>query len=65
MEQLPLENDCSNGDVKLVDGTDSSNGRVMYCFEGYWAPLCSISPSTASAICQTIGFTSPCEYYNH
>uniref|UniRef100_A0A1X7STL2 SRCR domain-containing protein n=1 Tax=Amphimedon queenslandica TaxID=400682 RepID=A0A1X7STL2_AMPQE len=50
---------CTNGDVQLQDGTNSTNGRAMYCFEGYWTPLCSISASTASAICQTLGFTSP------
>lgn len=54
--------ECVEGDIKLVDGTSSDNGRVMYCFEGYWTPLCSLSTNTASAICQTLGYNSSCKY---
>ena len=52
---------CTNGDVKLVNGTTAFNGRVEYCFEGEWAALCSLSTYTASLVCKKLGFTSTCK----
>ena len=49
---------CANGDVKLTNGTTTNEGRVEYCYEGEWAPFCDISPTTASAICNQLGYNS-------
>ena len=56
-----LGTSCTNGDVRLVNGTSKFNGRVEYCFEGEWAPLCSLSTYAASLLCKQMGFTSTCK----
>ena len=33
--------DCVDGDVRLQDGTDPSNGRVEVCQNGMWTSVCS------------------------
>ena len=53
-----LGSNCTNGAVKLTNGTTTNEGRVEYCYEGEWAPFCDISPSTASVICNHLGYSS-------
>ena len=47
---------CTEGDVRLTNGSTPSEGRVEYCYEGGWVPFCAISSATASAICTQLGF---------
>lgn len=56
-----IGNECTNGDIRLVNGTNSGSGRVEYCFEGGWSPLCWISSVVATTICQTVGHNTTCE----
>jgi deleted-in-malignant-brain-tumors protein 1 len=49
---------CTDGEVRLVNGTTSFNGRPEYCFEGEWAPMCSLQSRTASLMCKQLGFSS-------
>lgn len=48
---------CTTGDVRLVNGTTENEGRVEYCYDEHWSPLCSITSATASVICKTLGYT--------
>ena len=48
---------CTTGDVRLVDGASTNEGRVEYCYSGHWSPVCSITPTVASVICKTLGYT--------
>ncbi len=49
--------ECSNGDVRLVNGGGKENrGRVEYCYDGQWAPMCSLSVSTARLVCKSLGY---------
>lgn len=53
---------CTNGALRLVNGTIPSEGRVEYCFEGEWAPVCGLSAVPASLMCKAMGFESSCEF---
>ena len=33
---------CTDGDVRLMDGTVSNEGRVEVCYRGIWSSLCTI-----------------------
>ena len=57
---LTLGTACTNGAVRLTNGTTSNEGRVEYCYEGEWAPFCDISLSTASVICNELGYNYTC-----
>ena len=52
--------DCQDGDVRLQDGTDPSNGRVEVCQDGMWASVCSdkFDENDASVVCRQLGYTS-------
>ena len=50
---------CTNGDVRLVDGETNNEGRIEYCYYGEWSILCSKSNlygQTASNICHKLGY---------
>ena len=34
---------CKHGDVRLVGGSDKTEGRVEFCSYGYWAVVCGSS----------------------
>ena len=54
---LALGESCTNGDVRLVDGASDNEGRIEYCYDGYYTPVCSITSTVASVICKTLGYT--------
>ena len=50
------------GNVKLVGGNITSEGRVEYCYDGRWSALCTsytLSQITASKICFQLGYKQP------
>ena len=47
---------CTEGDVRLTNGSTPNEGRAEYCYEGDWVPICAVSSATASAICTQLGF---------
>ena len=53
--------DCEDGEVRLVDGTHHTNGRVEICIIGIWSSVCSDSHwdvVDASVVCTQLGFKS-------
>ena len=47
-----------NGEVRLQDGTDVSNGRVEICQNGIWGSVCSKGWDSfdASVVCRQLGY---------
>ena len=49
----PLPSVCNDGDIQLVNGTNDE-GRVEYCYNGTWVPVCLIGIRTATLMCQQL-----------
>ena len=59
---VPASGNCTNGAVRLVNGSTSNEGRAEYCYNGDWVPFCGMSSITASLICKQLGYNYTCEY---
>ena len=56
---------CTTGDIRLVGGSTEREGRVEYCYDTTWAPVCSLDARTASLMCKKLGYTDyTCKLYN-
>lgn len=53
-----LESDCSDGDVRLVGGSGSHEGRVEVCVNRAWGTICDNNWTTedANIVCSQLGF---------
>ena len=51
--------DCTDGDVRLVDG-DATEGRVEYCVGGLWGTVCNYNWGVADVIvvCRQLGLNT-------
>ena len=49
--------DCVSGDVHLLDGSESSNGRVEVCVNGQWFDVCDNgwTDEDAEVVCTQLG----------
>lgn len=48
---------CTNGDLRLMGGESDAEGRVEYCYNGQWSPMCSLDGYTSTLICKELGYT--------
>ena len=58
---------CNTGDIRLVDGNSTSEGRVELCSQGLWGAIStsSWSSSDARVVCRQLGLPLECELYNY
>ena len=52
--------DCEDGDVRLVGGGNSTEGRVEICINKEWGTVCDSSwgVEEAKVVCSQLGFHS-------
>ena len=49
---------CTDGDIRLVNGVTSNEGRVDICFDNHWGTICDDEwgPPEATVVCRQLGY---------
>ena len=51
--------ECEDGDVRLVGGVSTNQGRVEICYNGIWGSVCGEgvwSQEEAAVVCNQLGY---------
>ena len=54
---------CTNGAVKLINGSTPDEGRVAVCVNGEWSAICSSGwdEREAEVVCRQLGYNFSCK----
>ena len=57
-----VTDDCTEGQVRLVTGSNRKEGAVQICVHGYWGTICGSSASwnsrAADVVCNQLGYST-------
>ena len=55
-----VSTDCSHGEVRLVNGSVPSEGRVEICVNSVWGTVCNDNwgPNDVTVVCRQLGYRS-------
>ena len=53
---------CDNGEIRLVNGDDNTEGRLEVCYNGQWGTVCSdeFGYVDGGVVCRQLGFKGNC-----
>ena len=60
------QSSCTNGDIRLIDGNSSLEGRVEICHQGLWGAIAYYvserwDTNDAMVVCRQLGYPWECE----
>lgn len=57
--RLTLFLECTNGTVRLVNGTNAREGRVEFCVDNLWGTVCDDAWGVpdATVVCRQLGYS--------
>ena len=60
--ELYVTGNCTDGDIKLVGGTVSYEGRVELCVHGVWGTIChdAWDQKDSTVVCRQLGLPYQC-----
>lgn len=59
-----FSDECTHGQIRLVNGTTQYDGRLEVCNDGVWGTVTSDSWSffDSRVVCAQLGFSRRCQY---
>ena len=58
-EMHAVSTQCTHGEVRLVNGSVPSEGRIEVCVNSNWGTVCDMGwgPDNAKVVCRQLGYT--------
>ncbi len=59
LQLLAITEICNDGDLRLIGGSNNTEGRVEVCYNEAWGTICdnSFDRNDATVICGQLGFS--------